>query len=257
MKNIAFLVLTSFFFFFSSCQKEIDISREILDEYAYLAKFDELRKTKVNGGFLRVQNYHANFAANPSDIVTSITSHISEELFDKVDIIGLNEHEITISDLSIKEVYKEDRHDLFGREITLSTKNSVERNGETYGPYYVPEIIEANIPIENSQKVLRDGSVITWNADPLNEQGVLIIVDYANTENNVRERQVEIEVVPDNGSYTFMRSDFPLIPEKSLVILRVIRGVYDFIDFDNFSGTHEEDFLFIMNTETAGYVKYE
>ena len=262
MKKLMFFFLL---ILFSSCKKEVQKAVETIDEFSFLTEFDRVRNTKTNGGVLRIQNRLANFAANPAtDIATSVKLNATADFLDKVESVQINDYELKLEGHRTVKKFSGSNRDFYGKEITLSftAPGAEERNGNTYGPYYIPEIMEADIPEENSMKVLKEGGTITWNADPLNELGVFIVIDYNTFENSdLREqhpnRQVEFEIVPDDGSYVFRRSDFPLIPAGALVIVRIIRGAYDFIDLEDFSGDYEDDLLLLVNTESGGYARFE
>lgn len=255
-----FLVLVG-----SSCSKESQKAVETFDEFSFIEEFNRVRRTKTNGGLLRIQNIAANYGTNPNvDIITSVVVNVTNELLsDKVGV-KINEYGLDINKNRVYEKFQGNEEQFYGKKVLFSfeSRESSERNEETYGPYYIPEIISINIPELNSQKVLRDNALITWNADPLNENGVYIVVQYTAFENlhlkdEHPERQFEFEIVEDNGSYIFKKSDFPLIPDDALVIVKAIRGIYDFIDIENFSGEFEEDLLFVAHTESSGYAKYK
>ncbi|MCH2232592.1 MAG: hypothetical protein MK105_19805 [Crocinitomicaceae bacterium] len=125
--------------------------------------------------------------------------------------------------------------------------------------FHIPEpldiLLDATDFLEiNGHPILnRNSSTITWNADPENEIGVLIVVQYnpisnPSTRDQYPNQLVEFIHVPDNGSYSFSSGDVSSLPSSEInVKLRIVRGNYAIEE------NGEEEYLFTTLTQVKGF----
>lgn len=99
-----------------------------------------------------------------------------------------------------------------------------------YFPEYIPMGIDSLQMIQGSS--IQTNQSITWNADPNNKLGVVIILEYdknreANTllkRNGDSTSTANYVVVPDNGSYSLTSELLDDIPNGGVVELTIMRG---------------------------------
>lgn len=129
-----------------------------------------------------------------------------------------------------------------GETINKTSKNSSNVEGyfgQTYsynigdtkdpgGEVYIPELISA----EFSTETIQVGTTVTWNIDPLNENGVAVWYEYSpfkqskySVVDENRENLANGFVLPETtGSYTFTSSDLSQMPNDAVVTINVSRA---------------------------------
>ncbi|HLK31050.1 MAG TPA: hypothetical protein VKT28_20900 [Puia sp.] len=110
---------------------------------------------------------------------------------------------------------------------------------------YSPKPITiTNIPAKSSIKLTPNtNTTLTWNADPLDSNGVVIIADYLPTrifnyytnKAGYTHALTSSELVPDNGSTTVPWSFFSQFPVGSHITLWVARGNYTILSNKDYS----------------------
>jgi len=115
-------------------------------------------------------------------------------------------------------------------------------------PVYVPQAITGNVNVI-------DGSYrFTWNRDPQNGNGVVIVAEYspglyANTGNPTQVPVRKSILVPDNGYYYMEANWFDSFPRNGTIVLYIGRGSYTLINQgDILVGTYAANavFSFVM-----------
>ncbi|MCB9425873.1 MAG: hypothetical protein H6584_02420 [Flavobacteriales bacterium] len=139
---------------------------------------------------------------------------------------------------SAKRVAQEDVNTIYGKTITfkLKSNNALARNAseEKEVSMYVPELLEIKNPAVASEEDLfpacySQDFVLEWNADPKNEEGLVVIAEYFG-ENLVSENSTDVhitntDIIPvDNGKAVLNNSLFDGIPDSSVVHIILLRG---------------------------------
>jgi len=103
--------------------------------------------------------------------------------------------------------------------VQYNPSNTVELVRQTM---YFPLSFEGTIP-----DTIRSGSTITWNPDPANEKGVIIILRFSASLWDVLSEEEHYIYVNDAGSYEFSSSDLsPASQHDKFVEVRLVRGNY-------------------------------
>ncbi|MCH7525328.1 MAG: hypothetical protein IIC74_10090 [Bacteroidetes bacterium] len=131
-------------------------------------------------------------------------------------------------------------NNIYGKTIRFRVNNRVDGfsiNGEDTGTeieMYVPELVEITNPAvtnleERSPLCDSNNFVLEWNADPNNEEGLIVIAEYFGG-NAIPEHSQDIRILNtdfienDNGRTTLNTSLFQDIPNLSFVDIILLRG---------------------------------
>lgn len=138
-----------------------------------------------------------------------------------------------------------DNSGLFGKKINLiqkngkliitptaniSSKNTEE--GASGINVYIPELVQVGVSGLVNGKLV-PGTVITWNKDVNNENGIILGIEYNPYEQEdliIRESKPDNEIVydkvDDNGSYTVTENDLEKFPKGSFLSFYIGRMAY-------------------------------
>jgi len=119
---------------------------------------------------------------------------------------------------------------LFGDTLNYTIYEKGQRSGGSGYSIYIPELISVNF----SSNFIEAGSTISWNADNLNTNGVVVFITYDPLHqlngNIAWENQFRISetfVVEDSqGSYQISQQDVERFPKDAIITIRVSRGAY-------------------------------
>lgn len=119
----------------------------------------------------------------------------------------------------------------FGKTINYSISSESITKSSSSTELYIPEIIDASI--NTSQ--LRAGTVVSWNVDSNNENGLVVWYEYSpfnqdefEIANNNRDRIVGGFTIPDQGgTYTVTAQDLANLPDNSFISLNLSRAGMD------------------------------
>lgn len=155
----------------------------------------------------------------------------------------------------------------FGNTVTMEIGASFATRSKEEGTrinFYIPEIIRISSP-----EVLGEGDmlplcdyksfILRWNADPLNEKGVVVVVEWYGSVIFGHEKEGSYvrcyDVFPDTGEALLSREMFDGIPDTGLCHMTVVRGNVENVlagDYSyKFVGVSEEvlDFILIRYTK--------
>ncbi|TXF85672.1 hypothetical protein FUA23_20460 [Neolewinella aurantiaca] len=117
---------------------------------------------------------------------------------------------------------------LFGKEMILKLNKKsrgVDKSSNDIEVGYVPEVLKSNINTIPLQ-LFHNETVISWNSDARNSNGVYLIADFNQAFNGSGNAGcTDYVVLPDNGTYTYDRNDFPCLPSGVLVSFTLVRGL--------------------------------
>lgn len=261
MKNIITLTILLFFgLFFSQCTDKVDL----FDDYdannqkkeKLIDVFTEVISANSKGS-LFVESHQANFGREETDKVMylSTTCQISSPLVDNQ--ISWNDNRLPFK--AGMEIYKDNINfdSIFGQENNIKIEGGNSRNESIDVNLYIPPVFNS-VNLANDH-FLSSGKTITWNADPLNTDGVYIWISYSPLENSdlaevEPDRRDAYIVVPDNGSYTFNLADFSGIPNNSTVFIKLLRGSFVLKKLSNNS---DEVLRVIAVNKSEGFAKLQ
>jgi len=192
---------------------------------------DYFRQTDYSAGFSSLK---ANSLAEPS-IVRRI--NISDKS-NKIRNFLINNKSINSLTKAVK-MSKVDGQNIYGKTISFkigtNNKDKVGNSStETEVEMYVPDLVEITNPkIDNDEELLPicyyEDFVLEWNADPNNEEGLVVIAEYfgnnAIPEDSTNEHILNTDVIDiDNGHAVLNNDLFKNIPNLSIVHLILLRG---------------------------------
>jgi hypothetical protein len=112
---------------------------------------------------------------------------------------------------------------LFGNRLNYAIQNG------TKNSMYIPKLLKVRF----DSNELKEGMVVSWNADDLNSRGVVIWITYKPTNQLYSIAKDNMNyitdglVTEDNGSYRITKDDLARFPESSQVTLNVLRTNFD------------------------------
>jgi hypothetical protein len=133
---------------------------------------------------------------------------------------------------------------LYGTDVEFVIKPATAKTAILDTMYVPRKILLRNIPEPVKETYFYAGQTFTWEADPKNSKGVVIIVKYTPVENNKRIRDLQsreilwLKNVPDTGTFTLTQDLFKDIPKDAFIMLSIARGNYQYTgsgDVDIFS----------------------
>lgn len=115
---------------------------------------------------------------------------------------------------------------LFGKNLILNKNNARSPSDSLY----IPE----ELIVDFSSTTIEAGTIINWNADSQNENGLAVFVSYnpllqANVNLAMNNQYLIDEVFTlseGNGSYTLTQQDIDRFPEGATLDFRILRGAY-------------------------------
>jgi len=148
------------------------------------------------------------------------------------------------SDIVAKNVKNsaKDNYDFFGRVLSYRVVDNLQLNrgnleSNDYNEVYIPELINVTYSTEK----LIPGTIVSWNIDDLNLNGVIVSVEY------YAINQLDTKLAYDNpttikksfviddtvGSYTITEADLEMFPNNALLDINILRAGFDIDDNSN------------------------
>lgn len=241
MRNRITIICCTLLLYTSCSQDSLLRPHKVLDQVKLIDLYLNLTSPDLEGG-ISIVNNQGNFSSALWDENNRVTaSCLPGSAICAYDEVHLGDHTLP---LSAGAGFRKDRapeyKSLFGQDLSISLgkKGALDmRDGPiTISNIYIPAILDVTV---DDVPHLSNGYPIQWNADPQNSGGVYILLHYSPKENPRHaeaspENEYNYVHVPDNGLYTFNKSDFPDIPsEYTLVMLSIIRGAFDLPEVDD------------------------
>lgn len=161
--------------------------------------------------------------------------------------------------LKTKSNSNEPLADFFGKKMVFRIGSQTKSGAFDENELYIPEIVSITSPRITDASELHprcdiNNFVIRWNADPLNENGVIIKIAWGGTVlfgHHLDGSQVILaDLFPDTGEATLPLQMFEGIPDTALCELTIMRGNVDAIMVDDYSykmgGASSETMSFIL-----------
>lgn len=119
----------------------------------------------------------------------------------------------------------------FGKTINYSISTESIKKSSSSNTIYIPEMLDASI----STSDLRVGSVVSWNVDSNNENGLVLWYEYSPFNQDVysivdenMDRLVGGFTVPDEGgTYTITAQDLAHLPSNAYINFNITRAGMD------------------------------
>jgi hypothetical protein len=254
MKNLLPIICLLGLLFTTSCKKETDP----IEEEPYIFGFSDYNEARAALGAYADYFVLCDGALNHrstqhiSGWGTSVQNSISARyLSDLINLTRANGGTYYFNDdfLSYDQVanngrYVENRdyNDIVSASWGKLNRYRLERDGDTIcdTTFYVPRMMDlassftaTALPQTSYYDFSRNQMQITWNADPQNELGVVIMMHYdgsvfnpaTNSPGGSSASPKDIAIkVPDNGQFTLPAAFFDGLPPKALCSMWVIRG---------------------------------
>lgn len=231
MKKLVMLI--SFIFLFSSCSEDMtknndDFLTENSINTEMAKKYLEFYTSKKKAGSILIQS-------NTSKLIQNTSKNISFQE-KPTDDKTLPNNKIEIKDLNTEISSKLNQKNyvgMFGRNVSYKVINNNinNKNNDDFDSVYIPELI--NIDINTDR--LQPGTTISWNVDNLNQNGVVVSVEY-NAINQLDTRLAfdnpssirrSFVIEDTQGSYTISQNDLDIFPNNALLDINVLRAGFD------------------------------
>lgn len=130
---------------------------------------------------------------------------------------------------------------LYGQKVFFSFSNNSKDDTSSVG-MYIPNLVSITSPkIEEEQELYPfcyyENFILGWNSDPMNENGLIVVVEWNGTliseEDDCNEyvRNVD-QILNDDGKTTLNSKIFDGIPDRALVYITLLRGNIVLADID-------------------------
>jgi hypothetical protein len=242
MKNIKYIATFLIFLIIGvSCS---DKAEGIMDEETSIATFEDYFKflnQETNSGVL-IQSMSTINSNGETFSIASDTKGDKAPLTLKVNDRTLSFNNYSYSskqNRSYSNISNQDLRSVFGNKFEIELTNSnvfaktSEAITESLSSVYIPEVVSSSFSNLSQGKVVV-GTIINWNTDSLNENGVVIGLEYnplaQYDELIVKEKSDRLLTgltVEDNGSYTVTAEDLAQYPSNAMMTLYVGRAGYN------------------------------
>lgn len=190
--------------------------------------------------------YHDFFKATENGMEISALKFGEDGLYSAVNNYSIDNPSATkirlngqILDYSQHNINNDTSLDYYGKTLNLSIENQnpnyqARSTEDSNIEVYIPELIEITNPkkrvgTENSPLVDANNFVVEWNADPNNEEGLVVLAEYLGTcavpGNNSNEYILNADYIElDNGYFKLNPSIFEGMPNLAFVQIILLRG---------------------------------
>lgn len=161
--------------------------------------------------------------------------------------------------LRTKSNREENLFDYFGKKTSFKIGSLTKVGTYDENELYIPELIEILSPQVTQESELHprcdvNNFIVRWNEDPLNENGVIVKIEWSGSVLFGHHRDdshiILADLFPDTGEATLPLQLFEGIPDTALCELTLIRGNVDAIVVDDYSykmgGASSETLAFVL-----------
>lgn len=254
MKNVQLLfigIITSLFII--SCkEKSYDMEIESGKPIASLEDYFGFLNSPADGSII-IQSFETNASNGQSFMITSSFSGDRPPFDIKVNNTEVNfeSHYFNSSTNKSSSVFNSaDMHELYGNdfEIVFETNLTVLKNttsdSNSTASVYIPDLIHVQFSELQEGKIVV-GSVVSWNFDGDNENGVVLAFEYSPSSQYDEEVSTQYPndildgvSLPDNGMYVITASDMQYLPDNALISVYVGRAGYTITTGSGGDGTY-------------------
>lgn len=241
MKKILKLIMVIIACGFFSCNDDLN---ENLSEVSSDVKETDLAKnyltfftSKSEVGSVLIQSSTSTAMQNINKNITFAekTSRKNSKNSNSTKRIEIKDFNKGVDSKSIKNSAK-DNYNFFGKVLSYKVVDnaSLEKSSSensTYEEVYIPKLINASF---STEKLLPD-TIISWNIDDSNNNGVVISLEYYATSqldtklafDNTATIKKSFVVNDSEGSYKITLEDLEIFPNKALIDINVLRAGFD------------------------------
>lgn len=247
MKNILKFVVIIIACGFFSCNDDLN---ENSNDISSDVKNTDLAKNYLN--FFRTKS------AEGSVLIQSTTSTAMQEINKNITFLEKKSRSNSKSSNSNKRIEikgfdsnidakrmkntSKDENNFFGKVLSYrivdnSQLSKTSSESDAYDEVYIPELLNVTYSTEK----LVPGTIVSWNIDDLNLNGVIVSVEYYGIN------QIDTKLAFDNpttikrsfviddaiGSYTITEADLEMFPNKALLDINLLRAGFDSDDNSN------------------------
>jgi hypothetical protein len=245
MKEILKFILILFVCSFFSCNNELD--GNLIEDKA------DSKNVDLAKNYLK---FFKEKKAEGSVLIQSNTTTVMQDLNKNITFAEktlLTKHRKTNKRLEIKGFDKTnmrktkntvtDKNNLFGQVLSyrIIDNSSAQRSSQeiSYNEVYIPELINVTYNTDN----LEPGTVVSWNIDNLNENGVIISVEYYAINqlstrlafDNTATIRRSFVLDDSQGSYIITLEDLEIFPNNALLDINILRAGFDTDESSNVS----------------------
>lgn len=250
LKKITYLLL--FAIIFTSCQKdeqnEIEMTTEATSANKEISNKYRLLDISPNA-------YHDYFKMTDNTLGFNNLKSINNtqySLAQKIEIqdyanksVSLNGQKMALGETAKGSKFSES--EIYGKTISLNFKNKKSSNDATEVELYIPKKLNVSNPVQQIDSKVSilayyKNFLLEWNADPKNEEGLMVAVEYLGEtltkDGNKQERKniVNVDHIEnDNGKYILKEAIFEDIPNLSFINLILMRGNVDISEIEGVS----------------------
>ncbi len=210
----------------ASCNNEtIDLQDEKENKALSIQEYFKVLKIKPKGGRILLESTASIDFKNDSRISSISCTQIRIK---KSFTLG---HKKTKVVNQFKNGFSKNTSNLFGQTFEYNIEGTVFQKNGNNNEVYIPELLDIDI----DTPTLQVGTVITWNVDILNTNGLIlwyeytpIIQDKIEVLNDNKKRITSGITIPDvNGSYTITANDIVNLPNNARITFHVTRAGFD------------------------------
>lgn len=234
IKNISFLALSIVAALFASCQNEENsIQKATSEEQANLLRnYSKYLSTEKQNGTILIQSNASRNGVKTYFASEKNTYAENEKRGGRktIEIVGEKNSKLTNRGTST------DFSDYYGQTVRYVVRDQASKETSPTVETYIPQEINVSFKSGDGSNFdysnLRVGTVLSWNVDPNNENGVAVVFEY----NPINQINVGLAyknpvfknaryVLPDkNGSYTITAKDLEIFPKDAIITCNVLRG---------------------------------
>lgn len=207
-----------------SCQNEEIIINTPKESVLTINDYFKVLNMKPNGGEIKVESNATVDFQNSFRVNSIVATDKNRGL-----LTDYNLREAT-SSKNIDIMTNDGISKIFGSKIKYSlgeVSNKQASSDETY----IPELLVVNV----STDVLQAGTIISWNVDASNENGLILWYEYSPSfqdkkevlEGNLKYIRGAITIPDSMGEYTITESDISILPNLSRVSYHVTRAGFN------------------------------
>ncbi len=159
-----------------------------------------------------------------------------------------NDFSITVNGINISTIHSGSSdtkssffQSLYGQKVSFNFSNNSKGDTSSVN-MYIPNLVSITSPkIEEEQDLYPfcyyDNFILGWNSDPMNENGLIVIVEWNGTliseEDDCNEYVRNVDYISDDsGKASLNPKIFDGIPDRALVYITLLRGNIVLADID-------------------------
>ncbi|WP_395076889.1 hypothetical protein [Flavobacterium sp.] len=248
MKNILKIKIVSLLSLLAiceSCQNEDGNTDKFTNNQSVIARnySDFLRSNKPEGSILIQSNgygsnviFTKNYSVSKKENILLTKNKIN---YSEIQLVNqnLNNYLSNVNKNHLSE--KSNLTSFYGKKIEYLVKKNTgisSKSTDSIISTYIPNEIEVSFRSDSNSSLvsseLKVGTVVTWNVDSRNANGIAVLFDYNPVTqpdvrlayNNPVAKKINIILPDTGGSYTITANDLATFPKDAVISCDVLRG---------------------------------